>query len=90
MGRLFSQTLVSLKRYPDTQLIFVRHWQAGETQRPKPISNHASTAAEAVTAAVVPPELESSPQLYPALKRWATFGCPSGAGFSYFSSTGPA
>ena len=31
---------------------------------------------------VVPPGLELFVDFYPALKRWAKFGCPSGAGFS--------
>jgi hypothetical protein len=38
-------------------------------------------AAVKSESSVVPPGLESSSLLFPALKRWAKFGRPSGAGF---------
>jgi hypothetical protein len=38
---------------------------------------------------VVPPGLESFSLLFPALKRWAKFGRPSGAGFSLLTAAQP-
>jgi hypothetical protein len=54
-------------------------------QRLKPCSKSNTRSAENW---VVPPGLKSLFPLYPALKRWANLGRPSGAGFLDSASTG--
>jgi acyl-homoserine lactone acylase PvdQ len=82
----FKDLTVSLKRYPDTEPALSARYEV--VPYPKPIYETRSRrrVAHGLNSvsenSVVPPGLKSLVPLFPALKRWAMLGRPSGAGYS--------